>query len=197
MTNTLHKKILKSSFSKMSYKLFILFYSFYMAFSSHAFALQAEAPLGTPSFKEVPAGIIIIPEEKVIDERAEKIRKYFNRYNLPLAEQAELFVVSADKYHIDWRLLAAIGFIESTGGKFACKSVKANAFGWGSCKLGFNSYKESIDFISMNLAGEYHKTSHHYKGKDVKGILEAYNPPSVIPDYARKVMREMDIITSM
>ena len=172
-------------------------------FSSHVFALQAEAPQGNPSFREVPAGVIILPIEKKDKkqderkERIEKIEKYFQRYHLPLRKYASFFVDSADRYGIDWRLLPAIGMIESTGGKFACKHVGHNAFGWGSCKLGFSSYKEAIDTISKNLAGKYYKTAHRYQGKDTKGILEVYNPPSVVPNYARKVMHEMDIIASM
>ena len=172
-----------------------------MAFSSHAFALQAEAPLGAPSFLinevQVPVEKKISVKIPVIDERIQKIEKYFDRYHLPLTKEARWFVESADRYGIDWRLVASIGMIESTGGKFACKNVGYNAFGWGSCKYGFHSYQEAIDFISKNLAGQYEKTKHHYAGKDTRGILEAYNPPSIVPDYADKVMREMDRMAKM
>lgn len=183
----LNKKILKGSFVKISYKTFIFSFSLYMAFSTQAFALLDEVNINKK--------VIVEPEvEVVIDNRSEKIKEYYDRYNLPLAEHAELFVISADRYNIDWRLVAAIGFIESTGGKFACKTVGHNAFGWGSCTISFDSYEESIDHISMNLAGEYSRTAKYYAGKDVRGILEAYNPPSVVPDYADKVMRQMEII---
>ncbi len=168
-----------------------------MVFSSHAFALQAEAPLGASalSLEEIQKH-----KEKntpVIDDRVQKIERYFNRYHLPLAQEARWFVESADRYGIDWRLVASIGMIESTGGKFACKKVSYNAFGWGSCRYGFNSYREAIDVISKNLAGKNPKTAHHYAQKDTRGILEAYNPPSVVPDYADKVMREMDRMARM
>ena len=186
-----------SIFLRGLYKTIIFLYSFYMVFSSHVFALQAEAPLkvSSLSFGEVQ----IHTEEKtvIIDDRVQKIENYFNRYHLPLAKEARWFVESADRYGIDWRLLASIGMIESTGGKFACKKVSYNAFGWGSCKYGFDSYKEAIDIISKNLAGKNPKTAHYYAHKDTRGILEAYNPPSVVPDYADKVMREMDRMARM
>jgi hypothetical protein len=34
----------------------------------------------------------------------------------------------------------------------------------------------------------------HYSGKTTKEILEKYNPPSVVPDYASQVMKIMDTI---
>ncbi len=170
----------------MSYKLFIVVYSIYIAFSSQAFALLENNKVDT-----IDNSLELYINN---DIRVDKVRIFFNRYDLPLSEYAESFVVSADRYGIDWRIVAAIGFIESTGGKFACKKVEHNAFGWGSCTIGFDSYEEAIDHISMNLAGKYSKTSKYYAGKDIRGILEAYNPPSIVPDYADNVIRQMEII---
>ncbi len=179
----------------MSYRFFILFYSFYMAFSSQAFALQAEAPIGAQSFKEV--GFFAeheLLEESLLDDRVEKIEKYYNRYNLPLAKNAEDFVVSADEYDIDWRLVAAIGMIESTGGKHACSTATYSAFGWGSCKINFDSYTESIDVISRNLSGQNPKTARYYAGKDIRGILWSYNPDTIRKGYGDMVIKQMEII---
>ena len=180
-----------------------------MAFSSQVFALQAEAPvLGTnissgDSVLRNEISLINYREKKekdVIDKRVEKIRAYFHRYHLPLEKEARYFVESADRYGLDWTLLPAIGMIESTGGKFACRGNSHNAFGWHSCKKSFPSYQASIDFISKSLAGKEEKTKKYYakfKGKDVKGILETYNPPYIVSDYAAKVMREMKRIKNM
>ena len=193
------------------YKGGIVLYALYLTFSSHVFALQAEAPermevqgeelgaLVAPDFslRELEEREALEQERREREEKVLKIKKYFNRYHLPLAQQASIFVEKAEKYGIDWRLVAAIGFIESTGGKFSCGEGTYNAFGWASCKQTFSSYEESIDYISKNLAGKNPNTRMHYYGKDIRGILEAYNPPSVVPDYADKVMREMEIIAKM
>ena len=133
-------------------------------------------------------------DESNIDERILKIESFYNRYDLPLADNAADFVASADEYGIDWRLVAAIGMIESTGGKFACETADYSAFGWGSCKINFDSYTESIDVVSMNLAGKNPNTAQYYADKDIRGILESYNPPHIVADYADKVMRQMEII---
>lgn len=194
------KKAILKSFIKNFYKSLIVAYSFYLAFSTHALALTAEAPSGTTNFKQIIVDKLVKgdPSQKELDaldqERVEKIRKYFARYNLPLQYEAEHFVEYANKYEIDWRLLAAIGFVESTGGKFACQSASYSAFGWGSCKINFASYEESIDIVSQNLGGHNPNTARYYAGKDVKGILETYNPPHIVPNYASKIMRQMDII---
>lgn len=157
----------------------------------------AEAPdEATTTVLEQVASLEVQPTAEQL-ERAAKIDRYYARHNLPLAGHGLGFVLAADKHDIDWRLVAAIGMIESTGGKFACKSVKYSAFGWGSCKISFSSYEESIDVISKNLGGDNPATAKHYAGKSLRGILESYNPPSVVPNYADKVMKQMDIISTM
>jgi hypothetical protein len=82
----------------------------------------------------------VLPETKLVDgltveERAAKIDAFFaKKGNLPAAGKGIIFVTYADKYGIDWRLVASKNFIESTGFKFACKNDKYNGFGWGSCQ---------------------------------------------------------------
>lgn len=197
----LSKKVVTSTFAQNVYKSFIIIYSFYISFSAQVFALDAEAPLGGESFKQIIVDDTAALERKIRKDqelldakRIAKIHAYFARYNLPLKDEAEHFVHAANEHGIDWRLVAAIGFIESTGGKFACSTADFSAFGWGSCKISFDSYQESIDVISMNLGGHNPKTESYYGGKDIRGILEAYNPPEIVPDYADKVMRQMEII---
>lgn len=203
----LPKKIITNTAFQVVYKLSIIIYSLHISFSAQVFALSVEAPkytAATPSpSTEVSLADLSLEELEVRlgeqirllqAERALKIQKYYARYDLPLQHEAASFVFFADKYDIDWRLVAAIGFIESTGGKHACSTATYSAFGWGSCKINFNSYSESIDVVSRNLGGHNPNTEYFYKDKDIKGILQSYNPPSVIPDYAQQVMRQMDII---
>ena len=133
-------------------------------------------------------------QEIVVDSRAQQIDAYFAKWDLPLAGQGAAFVAAADKYDLDWRLVASIAMIESTGGKFACGK---NPFGWGSCKIRFNSYEEAIETVSKHLAGKHKNTARYYANKNTVQILQAYNPPSIVPDYAQKVMRVMNKIDDM
>ncbi len=133
-------------------------------------------------------------KEQLITKKAEAIDNYFKERDMPLAGYGRKMVIEAEKNNLDWRLLPAIAVRESTGGKFACKRVKFSAFGWGSCKINFDSYDESIEVIALNLGGNNPRTSRHYANKTTYGILQAYNPPSIVAKYAEQVIKIMDSI---
>ena len=42
--------------------------------------------------------------------------------------------------------------------------------------------------------GNNPNTAYHYANKNTEGILKAYNPPSIVPDYSNKVFKVMNII---
>jgi len=133
-------------------------------------------------------------EAKTREARAEAIDAYFRKYKMPLLGTGEKMVEEAEKYDLDWRLLPAIAVRESTGGIHACKKAQYNPFGWGSCKISFNSYEHAIEVVARNLGGENPNTAKHYNGKDTKAILLAYNPPSIVPRYATQVISIMNRI---
>lgn len=133
-------------------------------------------------------------EEKILEIKAAAIDKYFGDRNLPLEGYGRKMVLEAEKNDIDWRLLPAIAMRESTGGKFACKTVGFNAWGWHSCKSGFNSYDEAIKKMAEHLGGNHPKTKHYYADKTTVQILRTYNPPSVVAKYADQVVKIMNTI---
>ncbi|MFA6353919.1 MAG: glucosaminidase domain-containing protein [Candidatus Paceibacterota bacterium] len=128
---------------------------------------------------------------KIKIQKAESIDAYFAEHDMPLEGTGMKMVEEAEKNGLDWRLLPAIAIRESTGGKNDCKKASNNAFGWGSCKISFKSNEEAIEVVAKNLGGNNPKTAKHYDNKTSKGILEAYNPPSIIPHYAQQVMSIM------
>ena len=152
---------------------------------------------GVPGSATIMTGEMNSTNLAVTDVRAEKIDKYFKDRNMPLAGYGQKMVDVADKNDIDWRLIPAIAVRESTGGKFACKSKTFNPFGWGSCKIGFKSYDHAIEVLGQNLGGNNPNTKRHYDEKTVDGILKAYNPPSVVPQYASQVIKIMDAIENI
>ncbi len=113
---------------------------------------------------------------------------------MPLYGYGAKMIEEANKNDLDWRLLPAIAVRESTGGKFACKKVKFNPFGWGSCKIGFNSYDNAIETVAKNLGGNNPRTKMHYEDKTTEEILKAYNPPSIVPKYVPQVLKIMENI---
>ena len=134
------------------------------------------------------------PEVLARQAKADAIDAYFKKYDMPLEGMGMKMVLEAEKNDIDWRLLPAIAVRESTGGQFACKKVDNNPFGWGSCKIGFDSLDGAIETVAQNLGGNNPKTARHYDNKTTKQILRAYNPPSIVPRYAEQVMTIMDTI---
>jgi len=136
-------------------------------------------------------------DQKVDDlkaKKAEAIDSYFKSHDMPLAGYGMKMVEEALKNDLDWRLLPAIAVRESTGGKFDCIKVTNNPFGWGSCKIGFDSNDKAIETVAKNLGGNNPKTEKHYADKTTKQILRAYNPPSIVARYAEQVMKIMNDI---
>lgn len=128
-----------------------------------------------------------------LKEKAQKIDNYFAERGLPLEGYGNKFVIEAEKNDLPWNLLPAIAMIESTGYKFACKSTsgKNNGFGWGSCKIAFDSIDQAIETVALHLGGNHPKTEQYYAGKDIEGILQAYNPPKFRPDYVKLITKVM------
>ncbi|MEK7569634.1 MAG: hypothetical protein AAB500_01970 [Patescibacteria group bacterium] len=130
------------------------------------------------------------------EEKATAIDRYFRVRSMPLAGLGMKMVLEAERNDLDWRLIPAIAIRESTGGKYECKKVENNPFGWNSCKTGFDSYDHAIEIVAMNLSGSNPNTRKAYAGKSTEGILKAYNPPHIVANYASQVMRIMNKIGS-
>lgn len=137
--------------------------------------------------------VIITQEEVVRKDKAEQIDSFFSLYDAPLKGHGMKFVLEAEKNNLDWRLLPAIAMRESTGGIHACKSVPNSVFGYGSCKMSFNSIDESIEIVAKSLGGNNPNTARHYDNKTVTQILKKYN--SVITGYSNQVIRIMKKIS--
>ena len=143
----------------------------------------------------------ILAFNQVLDQKAKDLKAktdaiddYFKSHDMPLLGMGMKMVEEAEKNNLDWRLLPAIAVRESTGGKFDCKKVENNPFGWGSCKIGFNSIDEAIETVARNLGGNNPNTEKHYADKTITQILRAYNPPSIVPRYAQQVISIMNDI---
>ena len=142
--------------------------------------------IGSLETKPVTKEVISI--EDVRKERADAINKFFKDRSMPLHGTGMTFVLVAEKYGLDWRLLPAIGIRESSGGKAACGY---NPFGWGSCKLSnFSSYEQAIEALGKNLGGGNPKTARYYAGNTTREKLHYYNG-TVLPSYPDEVLAIM------
>lgn len=88
------------------------------------------------------------------DVRAIKLSKFFESYNSPLSVYADKFIFYADKYNLDWRLVAAISGVESTFAK-QIPYGSYNAYGWAAGAYRFKSWEDSIEVVSRSLKEDY------------------------------------------
>ena len=141
----------------------------------------------------VSASKELTPEEKERKLIAAKIDKYFADRNMPLEGYGSKFVLEAVKNGIDPTLLAAISVRESTGGIHACKKADFSVFGWGGCKISFESIDSAIEIVSAHLGGNNERTDHWYDNKTTYQILRTYN--TVIKRYPEQVIDIMKNIS--
>lgn len=145
------------------------------------------------SLSTTPITQVVVSVDDVREKKAETIDTYFKDRSMPLEGTGMTFVLVAEKYGLDYRLLPAIAVRESSGGKQACGN---NPFGWGSCKLhNFKSYGDAIESLGKNLGGANAKTARYYAGKDTAEKLYHYNG-TVVESYPDEVMAIMEKISS-
>jgi hypothetical protein len=101
------------------------------------------------------------------DARRLAIQHYFQACACPAARWANIFVQEADRQGLDWRLVASISMVESTGGKHY---KNRNILGWKSASQRFRSEQAGIQYVSERL-----HNSPYYTGKSLVQILRTYN----------------------
>lgn len=114
------------------------------------------------------------------DPRFHVLRKFFALGDCPAKEYSHVFLEAADIYHLDWRLLPSLSYIESTGGKAARNN---NIFGWDSGRAHFPTPTAGIHAVGYLLSH-----ASQYRRKNLDQLLATYNPDI---DYAQKVKSVM------
>ncbi len=129
-------------------------------------------------------------KEKAPDSRVKILKEFLEQYNSPLVPFAEDFVGYADKYELDWKLVAAISGLESTfGHQIPYNSY--NGWGWGvfgDNVIRFSSWKEGIETVSEGLRTNY---LNKWGAKDIYQIGRLY---ASSPTWAQRVTYLMNSI---
>lgn len=109
------------------------------------------------STSDSSAVLIAEAYQVTFDNRSSVLKSYLEQFNSPLAPYADSFIANADKYNLDWRLVASIAGLESSYGK-QIPYNSYNGWGWGiygDNVLRFNSWPEAIETISKGLREGY------------------------------------------
>jgi len=98
---------------------------------------------------------VVEAKENPGDQRVDDLKRFFTRYNSPLADYSETFIEVADLYEIDWTLLPAIASQESGFGKRTPSCALYNPFGWTSSTspCGYYRFKDFDDAIRLVAKG--------------------------------------------
>lgn len=107
------------------------------------------------------------------DFRAAQMRVVLTKYNSPMVGLEDVLIETAEKYGLDWTLMAAIAGTESSFAKrmpYNCN----NPYGWGihgDNKICFKSLQDSIEGVASGLAKKYNISS-------IESIGRTYNKVS-------------------
>ncbi len=107
------------------------------------------------------------------DHRAEQMKVIRAKYKSPMLGLEDVLIKTAEKYNLDWTLLAAISGTESSFGKRMPHEC-INPYGWGiygSNKLCFKSFEAAIEGVASGLAKKYNISS-------LESIARTYNKVS-------------------
>ncbi len=107
------------------------------------------------------------------DLREAQMRSVLAKYNSPMVGLEETLIATAEKYGLDWTLMAAIAGTESSFARrmpYQC----INPYGWGiygDNKLCFESLETAIEGVASGLATKYNISS-------LETIARTYNSVS-------------------
>ena len=151
-----------------------------------AYAKDIEYIEKTPQEETILETAVAVSAQDLENQRKiENVKNFLLKRKSPLAEYAQEFVYAANEYGIDYRLVAAISIVESSGGIYNFSPY--NAWGWGS--YGFDDWKNGIWSVSSGLA-----TGYYARGLDTPyEIGRVYCPPSA-SSWAGKVTYLMNQI---
>ncbi len=113
---------------------------------------------------------------KTEDARVIVMQKFLFEYNSPMYPYSKTFITEADKYNLDWRLVASISGVESAFGNIVPRGTH-NAWGWRGINKNpegwsqFETWNAGIAEVTRGLAQGYGITLTPYQ------IEQYYCPP--------------------
>jgi Ca2+-binding RTX toxin-like protein len=125
-----------------------------------------------------------------LDSRVKILSNFLKQYDSPLAPYSADFVQMADKYNLDWKLVAAISGVESTFGK-EIPPYSYNAWGWGvygDNVIRFKSWDDGISTISQGLRERY---MNQWGGEDIYQIGAMYASSSAWPGHVEYYLNQI------
>mgnify|MGYP001575820027 FL=1 len=134
----------------MKLKLFIFIILIFIFSKTQAYAFENSSKSSAFFASEVK-------KNEANDEKIRILKSFLEANNSPLSSSAKTFVDEAERYDIDWRMIAAISGVESSFG-LAIPANSYNAWGWGvygDNVIRFASWDDGIATISQGIRERY------------------------------------------
>lgn len=130
--------------------------------SSAEFLVDGENKASSPIdsyYSQAQTGLKTLAAVGRSDSRPVIVDNFLSRHRSPMSGMGAVFVREADKYNLDYRLLPAIAFQESTLGKKIPRGSH-NAFGWAiytgaNSGATFNDWEHAIEVVAKGLKVKY------------------------------------------
>ncbi len=118
------------------------------------------------------------------DPRIARLAEFFRAYRCPAPHHVEAYLIAADSYGLDYRLLPAISVRETTCG---VTEKENNRWGYHPGRQTFPSIEVGIDYVARQLA-----QNPVYMGKTLIDKLFTYNPRRTYPVEVMKIMSQIE-----
>lgn len=135
-----------------------------------------EYTINTLIGSDITKGSVSKTDIKTEDTRVVAMQKFLFDYNSPMYPYSKTFITEADKYGLDWRLVASISGVESAFGNIVPRGTH-NGWGWRGINKNpdgwsqFESWNAGIAEVTRGLAEGYGITLTPYQ------IEQYYCPP--------------------
>jgi hypothetical protein len=126
---------------------------------------------------------IVETHPTAVDDRREKLERFFNRYHCARPFPITEYLRAADGHGLDYRVLPAISIRETGCGKSA---GPVNNW-WGFHQESFSSLREGIEFLAQRLME--HPA---YRRKALLDKLFTYNPRIAYPGEIMRIMQQIE-----
>jgi hypothetical protein len=118
------------------------------------------------------------------DPRVLRLERFFERYRCPNPKHVTEYLLAADDYGLDYRLLPALSIRETHCG---IEETRNNRWGYHPGRVGFPSIETGIYYVARQLA-----ENPTYRGKSLRDKLFTYNPRPAYPREVQRIMLEIE-----
>lgn len=167
-------------------------------YSSAVYAQEYQ--LNTLSSQDLLKDVVSKSNIQTVDTRIVAMERFLLDYNSPMAPYAKSFIEEADKFGLDWRLVASISGVESAFGNltplntnngWGWRGINKNEKGWSQ----FATWADGVKEVTRGLSQGYGVTLTPFQIEPSYCPPCGSNPAHAWANGVTRFMRELDFYT--